>query len=77
MAFLVDDILLAPFKMVTWVCKKLEEAADEEVSDESRWHERLLELQIRYELGEISEEEFDREEERIMERLSSILESKE
>jgi len=77
MAFILDDIILAPVKMLVWLGKKLEEAAEEEVNDESKWHERLLELQIKYELGDISEEEFEREEELIMERISAIRESKE
>ncbi len=77
MAFILDDIVLAPVKMLVWLGKKLEEAAEEEVNDESRWHERLLELQIRYELEEITEEEFEREEELVMERISAIREAKE
>jgi uncharacterized membrane protein len=77
MAFIVDDIMLAPVKMLVWLGKKIEEAAEEEVDDESKWHERLLELQIKYELGEITEEDFEREEELVMERISVIRESKE
>jgi len=77
MAFILDDIMLAPVKMLVWLGKKIEETAEEEVNDESKWRERLLELQIKYELGEITEEEFEREEELIMERISAIRESKE
>jgi uncharacterized membrane protein len=77
MAFILDDIMLAPVKMLIWLAEKVEEAAEEEVNDESKWHERLLELQIKYELGEITEEEFEREEELVMERISAIRESKE
>jgi uncharacterized membrane protein len=76
MVFILDDVLLVPVKMLVWVGKKLEEAAEEEVNDESRWHERLLELQIKYELGEITQEEFEREEGLIMDRISSIREMK-
>jgi len=75
MVFILDDVLLVPVKMLVWVGKKLEEAAEEEVNDESRWHERLLELQIKYELGEITQEEFEREEGLIMDRISSIREN--
>lgn len=77
MAFILDDIVLAPVKMLIWLAEKIEETAEEEVNDESKWHERLLELQIKYELGEITEEEFEREEELVMERISAIRESKE
>ena len=45
--------------------------------DDSRIHEDLLELQMRYELGEISDEEYEKQETRLMEKLEEIRKYKE
>lgn len=72
MAFLVDDILLAPVHLVVWVGEKLKEAARSEMTDESKLRGELLELQIRLETEEITEEEFLRREREVMEGLEAI-----
>ncbi|KPJ62470.1 MAG: gas vesicle protein GvpG [Planctomycetes bacterium DG_23] len=77
MAFIVDDILLGPIKFVKWIGEKLNEAAEQEMTDESAVRERLLELQMRYELDEITKEEYRKGEERLMTRLESIRKYKE
>ena len=77
MAFVVDDILLGPIKLVKWIGEKLHESAEQEVTDESVIQEQLLELQMRYELDEITEEEYMRGEDRLMARLEAIREYKE
>jgi len=75
--FLIDDILLAPLKGVIWVGKKIQEVAERETSDEGRIREKLMELQLRFELDEISEEEYTREEKGLLERLEAIRSAKE
>ena len=77
MALIVDDIVLAPIKFPVWVCKKLSESAEKEMTDDSRIYEDLLELQMRYELGEISDEYYERQETRLMEKLEEIRKYKE
>lgn len=77
MALIVDDIILAPIKIPIWVSKKLTESAEKDITDDSRIHEDLLELQMRYELGEISDEEYDKQETRLMEKLEEIRKYKE
>ncbi|MBU1615519.1 gas vesicle protein GvpG, partial [bacterium] len=61
--FLIDDILLSPLKGLIWLGQKINEVAEKEVSDEGVIKERLMELQLRFELDEIGEEEYDRQEE--------------
>jgi len=51
MAFIIDDILLSPLKFTVWIGKKLGESAYQEMTDESKIHEELLQLQMRYEVG--------------------------
>ncbi|MFQ5795135.1 MAG: gas vesicle protein GvpG [Candidatus Bipolaricaulia bacterium] len=72
MAFLVDDILLAPVKFPAWMAKKLMDQAEEEMTDESKVRELLLELQMKLELGDIGEEEYEKQETEIMEWLNFI-----
>lgn len=75
--FLVDDILLAPLKGVIWLGKKINEIAEKEVSDEGRIKEKLMELQLRFEIDEISEEEYNTQEKELLERLDTIRKAKE
>ena len=69
--FLIDDILLAPLKGVIWVGKKLNEAAVKDFSDEGKIKEELMKLQLRFELDEINEEEYTKEENKLLERLEA------
>ncbi|MBA3063445.1 MAG: gas vesicle protein GvpG [Atribacteria sp.] len=77
MAFIIDDILLSPLKFTVWIAAKLRDSAYQEMTDESRVHEDLLALQMRYEIGEISEEEYEKKEAGLMERLEAIRAMKE
>lgn len=77
MALVVDDILLAPFKLVHWIGKELYEHAESQVTDESAVRRQLLELQMRLELDDISEDEYQRQEAILMHRLDAIREYKE
>jgi hypothetical protein len=77
MAFILDDILLAPCKFVTWIGRTIHDQAEAEITDESVIHERLMDLQTRFELGEIGEEEFIRQENVLMHRLNEIQKYKE
>jgi len=77
MALIIDDILFSPIKFTVWLGNKLREAAYQEMTDESKVHEGLLHLQMRYEMEEISEEEYEKEENRLMEELETIRKMKE
>jgi len=68
-------VLGAP-RMVHWLAKKVTEEAEGELLDEDRVRAQLLELQTRYDLGEITEEEYERQEKVIVERLNAIREAK-
>ncbi len=77
MALIIDDILLSPLKFTVWLADKLRENAYNEITDAARVHEELLQLQMRYEMEEIDEETYDKEEARLMERLEAIRKIKE
>jgi len=70
--FLLDDILLAPVKGIVWMAEKIDEVIKAEGQDEDRLKDTLLELQMRLELGQISEEEYRRQETALLDRLEAI-----
>ena len=76
MAFLLDDILLLPIKGpiagFKWVMNTIQKMADEELLNDQPWKERLIELQMRLELGEIGEEDYAREEAIVFQALRDI-----
>ena len=77
MAFIIDDILLGPCKVVAWIGKTLQEHAESEMTDESVIQQRLLDLQMRFECDEISEDEYVKQEDALMQRLDEIRKHKE
>ncbi len=76
MAFLLDDLLLlpltGPISGFKWVMRTIQKLADEELLDDQPWKERLIELQMRLELGEISEEDYVAEEKVVFQALRDI-----
>ena len=77
MAFILDDILLAPCKFVSWIGQRLCEEAEAQLTDESAIHQHLLELQSQFEQGEISKQEYIEQENALMRRLDEIRKYKE
>ncbi|MBU1260417.1 gas vesicle protein GvpG [bacterium] len=75
--FLIDSILLAPLKGVVWLGEKLNEVADKELNDDGLIKQELMELQLRFELDEISEQEYNEKEKELLDRLDAITKSKE
>lgn len=75
--FLIDSILLAPVKGVVWLADKLNEIAEKELSDTGRIKEELMALQLRFELDEINEQEYNEKEKELLDRLDAITESEE
>lgn len=74
---LIDDLLLLPFKGFIGIFKKIHEMAERELSNEDYIRERLMELQLKFELDEIDEEEYTKQEKGIMARLEAIRKAKE
>jgi len=75
--FLIDSILLAPVKGVVWLGEKLNEVAEKELNDDGLIKQELMELQLRFELDEISEQEYNEKEKELLDRLDAITKSKE
>ncbi|MEI6749946.1 MAG: gas vesicle protein GvpG [Bacteroidota bacterium] len=74
--FLIDDILLAPLKGVIFIAEKINEVIEKETSDEGAIKERLMALQLKFEMDEITEEEYDEREDELLKLLGNIREAK-
>ncbi|MBI3327401.1 MAG: gas vesicle protein GvpG [Nitrospinae bacterium] len=72
MAFLLDDILLAPLKGVLWIAERVQEQTEKELFDEEGVKRQLTELYMLLETRKISEEAFERAEAELVERLEEI-----
>lgn len=70
--FLIDDLLLAPVNGFKFILGQIQKMADQELNDDSVIKDRLLELQMRYELEEISDEDFKAREAELFARLRAI-----
>jgi hypothetical protein len=75
--FLLDDIVLAPLKGIIFIGKKIDELMQKEISDEGRIKERLMELQLKFEMDEITVEEYDKREEELLDLIERIRADKE
>lgn len=75
MAFLIDDILLAPIKGVVWLAEKIRDMALEELEDTPEKLKReLLDLQMALEAEQITEAEHEKKEKDILERMEALKE---
>ena len=71
----IDDLLALPFKGLMGILHKIHETADRELNDEAYIQEKLLELQLLYEMDEIGEEEYTLQAAEWEARLNAIREA--
>jgi predicted ribosome quality control (RQC) complex YloA/Tae2 family protein len=71
--FLIDDLLLAPFRGIKFIAESVHDAAREEIENERQaLRDEINDLYMQLEIGEITEEEFERREEEILDRLEAL-----
>jgi hypothetical protein len=70
--FLIDDILLAPVSGFKFILGQIQKMADQELNDDTVIKELLLELQMRLELDEISDAEYQEREAELFARLRAL-----
>jgi hypothetical protein len=73
---LIDDILFAPLKGIIFLAEKINEVIEKEMSDEGSIKERLMALQLKFEMDEIDEDEYDKREDELLKQLEIIREKK-
>jgi len=72
--FFIDNLLLAPISGLKFILNQVQKVADQELNDESLIKHQLLELQMRLELDEVSDEDFREQEAELFARLRAIKE---
>jgi hypothetical protein len=76
--FILDDLLFKlPARGFIGIFKKIAEMAEDELNDESRIREELLQLEFLFETDQITEEEYEEKEAELMERLNRQEEQRE
>ncbi|MEA2237447.1 MAG: hypothetical protein QOC81_2171 [Thermoanaerobaculia bacterium] len=74
--FLLDDILMLPMKLpiagFNWIMKQIQTMANEELLNDQPWKERLIELQMMLEVGDLTEEEYTQQEAQVFQALREI-----
>jgi hypothetical protein len=71
MGFLTGLLLLplAPVRGTIWLAERLMEVAEREVDSEATFKRLLVEAEIAFEAGELSEAEYEQVEDELLERL--------
>ena len=67
---------MAPIKGIIFLAEKINEVVEKETSYEGSIKERLMELQLKFEMDEISEVEYDQKEDDLLKLLENIREEK-
>ncbi|GHG94850.1 gas vesicle protein GvpG [Comamonas sp. JC664] len=69
----LDDILMAPVRSIAWIFRSVHKAVqDEQSNEESDLRARLSDLYRELERGEITEEQFDAQESKLLDRLDAL-----
>lgn len=66
---MVWQLLTAPLDGLLWIAEQIEERATAELEQKENLQKRLTTLQLRFDLGDISEEEFTAQEQEILEAM--------
>lgn len=74
--FLLDDLLLSPISGFQFILRTLARAAEEQYTDDAPLKEKLMELQVLLDQGDITEEEYVVREGEILRALRDVQERK-
>ncbi|MBL7201510.1 MAG: gas vesicle protein GvpG [Anaerolineae bacterium] len=66
--------VMGPVKGLVWIAEKIAEQAENELYDPDKVRGKLIEFELRLDLGEITEEEYLQAEEILLDRLRIIRE---
>ena len=66
-----------PIGGLIWIGEKIQERADIEYDESENLHKLLLSLQLDYDMGNISEEEFESQEEELLLTIQALEEEEE
>ena len=63
---------LAPVRGVAWIGEQIADEADRQLDPDARIRRELGRLQVEHELGELTDEEFERREDELLEQLEEV-----
>jgi hypothetical protein len=64
--------LLGPITGIMWIGEQIQERVDTELNETENLGKQLLSLQLAFDLGEISEEDFEEQEEALLIRIQEM-----
>ncbi|MGL4378429.1 MAG: gas vesicle protein GvpG [Microcoleaceae cyanobacterium] len=64
--------ILGPIEGVIWIGEQIQERVDSEIDDRDNLQKQLLSLQLAFDLGDISEEEFEEKEEELLMKIQAL-----
>ena len=74
---MIWQLLTAPLDGLVWIAEQIEERATEELEQQENLQKRLTTLQLKFDLGDISEEDFVVQEQEILEAMEVELNEQE
>jgi len=69
---LLTNILASPVNGLTFIFKQIQSNVERELYDETIWQQKLIDLQMRYDIGELDEVQYHAQEEAIVSQLDLI-----
>jgi hypothetical protein len=68
---MIWQLLTAPLDGLVWIAEQIEERATTELEKTENLQKRLTTLQLKFDLGDISEEDFTAQEQEILEAMEA------
>ena len=72
--FIIDDLLMSPVNFTVWLAEKIKEQAEKTLYDVEALKAALEELREQHDSGELSDQEFERKEDRLLKTLQEARE---
>ncbi|MEH1767091.1 MAG: gas vesicle protein GvpG [Nostoc sp.] len=64
--------LMGPISGLVWIGEQIQERTNTEFDDQENLHKQLLSLQLKFDMGDFSEEEFDAQEEELLLKIQAL-----
>lgn len=64
--------LLGPISGIMWIGEQIQERVDSELNETENLSKQLLALQLAFDLGEVSEEDFEEQEEALLIKIQAM-----
>ncbi|MBD2438943.1 gas vesicle protein GvpG [Nostoc sp. FACHB-110] len=64
--------VMGPINGLMWIGEQIQERTNTEFDAQENLHKQLLSLQLKFDMGEISEEEFELQEEELLLRIQAL-----